>query len=231
VQAPAGHVGEGDQVLTPNDRRVASPATSSSATTSTPRTSAPTTARRAEPDDPVKQTAQPRRIEIGHDKHKQAAAGTSPGDRRDTEASNDPPRPPAARRDRLTQLTPHSAGDPGTSSRGARTSGTRSVSSFPATASDDEQGDMAGLIAGSGGFGLADIQETRRASQARVAVVPPARLGVTRSDEPCGRRRRPPPAAEADSSGRQDAPSPGQPEGVLEVNLDATRSTHPHPFS
>ena len=67
---------------------------------------------------PVKQTAQPRRIEIGHDKDKQG------GDRDQpqvidvtTEASNDPPQAtPAARRNRLTQLTPHSAGDPGTSS-------------------------------------------------------------------------------------------------------------------
>ena len=65
---------------------------------------------------PVKQTAQPRRIEIGS-RQARRRPGPAPGDRRDQRGIERPSAGhPAARRDRLTQLTPHSAGDPGTSS-------------------------------------------------------------------------------------------------------------------
>jgi HSP20 family protein len=99
---------------------------------------------------PVKQTAEPRRIEIGHDKDKQGGGRDQPQvierDQRGTELPS--AGHPAARRDHVTQQTPHSAGDPGTSSARRPDVRVPGASARSPAASDDVQGDTAGLLIG-----------------------------------------------------------------------------------
>ena len=123
--------------------------------------------RRAEPDDPGETD---RSAATDRDRTRQARRrpGPAPGERRDQRGIERPSAGhPAARRDRLTQLTPHSAGDPGTSLARRPDAPVPGASARSPAASDDEQGDRVGLLAGSGGFGLAGHPGDAAGSQAR----------------------------------------------------------------